>query len=158
MNRISLQLTSAEVDAIQTALATLTSSVPASPGLSKDDRMGLPKMGDKSRAFVRKALDLARLDASFLPRTFDVEEMEKDLNLFETLYPFLMAVTQLQERLEDLCLLSGSESYSAALVVYNNAKINGQGQDLDALVDSLGRRFIRKSVGAAKVASTPAQS
>ncbi len=101
-------------------------------------------MGDKSRAFVSKALEVAAQNPEFLPRSFDLEEMRKDVQLFEALYPVLLSLTQLQELVDDTSLAVGSEAYAAALQVYNYAKASGQGAGLDAVVVEMGQRFARK--------------
>lgn len=71
--------------------------------------------------------------------------MRKDVEPIESLYPVLVAVTRLKELLEDTYKLAGSDAYSAALVIYNSAKTNGQGEALEGLLDTLGQRFARKS-------------
>jgi hypothetical protein len=47
--------------------------------------------------------------------------------------------------LDDTYVMVGSESYSAALQVYNYAKASGQGAGLETVVDELGQRFARKT-------------
>ena len=42
--------------------------------------------------------------------------------MFEAMYPIVVALTQLQELVDDTCLAAGSEAYAAALQVYNYAK------------------------------------
>jgi hypothetical protein len=46
----------------------------------------LPKMGDKSRAFVHKALEVATQHQDPLPRSFNLEEMNRDVILFDAVY------------------------------------------------------------------------
>ena len=101
-------------------------------------------MGDKSRAFVSKALEVATQNPDFLPRSFNLEELRKDVQLFEAMYPIVVALTQLQELVDDTCLAAGSEAYAAALQVYNYAKASGQGAGLDVVVGEMGQRFARK--------------
>jgi len=43
-------------------------------GLTAEDRKSLPKMGDKSRAFVLRALEVGERNEGMLPRAFDLEE------------------------------------------------------------------------------------
>ena len=112
--------------------------------LSAEERKALPKMGDKSRAFVSKALEVATQNPDFLPRSFDLDEMRKDVQLFEALFPLLMALTQLQELVDDTCLAVGSEAYASALQVYNYAKASGQGSGLDSVIGEMGQRFVKK--------------
>ncbi|WP_306423243.1 hypothetical protein [Nostoc favosum] len=113
--------------------------------LTTEERRTMLKMGDKSRAFVSKALEVATQNPNFLPRSFDLEEMRRDLALFEALYPVLLSLTQLQELVDDTCIASASEAYAAALAVYSYAKASGDVTGLDAVIDEMGRRFNRRS-------------
>ena len=142
---ISATLTQADRAAVMDAIATIKDRLPFLVDLSVEERKALPKMGDKSRAFVSKALEVAIQNPDFLPRSFDLDEMRKDVQLFEAIYPLVMALAQLQELMDDTYTLVGSEAYAAALQVYNYAKASGQGSGLDAAVDELGQRFARKS-------------
>ncbi|QSJ15785.1 hypothetical protein JYQ62_28905 [Nostoc sp. UHCC 0702] len=146
MSRTSISATLAqkERDAVLQAIATIKEKLPFLIDLSAEERKALPKMGDKSRAFVGKALEVATQNPEFLPRSFDLEEMRKDVQLFEALYPLLLSLTQLQELVDDTSLAVGSEAYAAALQVYNYAKASGQGAGLDTVVVEMGQRFARK--------------
>ncbi|MBG1265356.1 hypothetical protein [Nostoc sp. WHI] len=146
--RISATLTPTEKDVVLQAISTIKEKLSFLIDLSSDDRKTLPKMGDKSRAFVSKALEVATQNPEFLPRSFDLEEMRKDVQLFEALYPVLLSLTQLQELVDDTTLAVGSEAYAAALQVYNYAKASGQGAGLDAMVVEMGERFARKTAKA----------
>ena len=141
---ISAMLDSKDRDTVMAAVATIREKLPFLIDLSADDRKALPKMGDKSRAFVSKALEVATQNPDFLPRSFDLEELRKDVQLFEAMYPVVVAVTQLQELLDDTCLAVGSEAYAAALQVYGYAKASGNVGGLDAVVGEMGQRFARK--------------
>ncbi|MEA5567212.1 hypothetical protein [Anabaena sp. UHCC 0399] len=142
---VSATLSATDKDALLQTIATIKEKLPFLVDLNNEERKALPKMGDKSRAFVSKALEVATQNPEFLPRSFDLEEMRKDVQLFEALYPLLLALTQLQELLDDTSLAVGSEAYAAALQVYNYAKASGQTGGLDAVVEEMGQRFARKS-------------
>lgn len=144
-NRISASLAQADRDAVIKAIATIREKLPFLVDLTTEERRSLPKMGDKSRAFVSKALEVATQNQDFLPRSFDLEEMRRDVEMFEALYPLLLSLNQLQELMDDTYVAVGSEAYAAALLVYNYAKASGKGAGLDAVVDEMGRRFARKS-------------
>ena len=143
---ISATLAQTERDAVLQAISTIKEKLPFLVDLSSDDRKTLPKMGDKSRAFVSKALEVAAQNPEFLPRSFDLDEMRKDVQLFEALYPVLLSLTQLQELVDDTSLAVGSEAYAAALQVYSYAKASGQGAGLDTVVAEMRKRFTRKPV------------
>jgi len=62
-------------------------------------------------------------------------------------------VAQFNELVEDTMLAVGTDAYTAALIVYQSAKMAGKGQGLDALLDAMGQRFARKSKAAATTAA-----
>jgi|SRR5215213_5263047 len=144
-NRVDATLTAADQQAVMTAINTIREKLPFLIDLTTDERRVLPKMGDKSRAFVSQALDMATQNSDFLPRSFDVEEMRKDVELATSLQTISAALTQLQELVEDTYLAVGSEAYMAALAVYNYARSSGKGSALDNLLDAMGQRFARKT-------------
>ena len=144
-NRIDATLPAADKDAIISAIQDINAKAPFLINLTKEERTELPKMGDKSRAFVQAALTLAEEDDSFLPRSFDVAEMRQDEDLYTALAQIATSLTILKEKLDDTMLLIGSDLYVAALEVYAAARRSGNTQGLDQLVDALGQRFARKS-------------
>jgi hypothetical protein len=144
-NRISATLAQQDREAVMTAIATIKAKLPFLIDLTMEERKALPKMGDKSLAFVSKALEVATQNPDFLPRSFDLEEMRRDVELFEAMYPVVMALAQLQELMDDTYMAVGSEAYAAALAVYNYAKASGQGGGLEVVVEQLGQRFARRS-------------
>ena len=144
-NRVSATLSDADVDEIMAAIDTLKQKMPFLVDLSKQDRLSMLKMGDKSRAFVQKMMEVVKQNQDFLPRSFDVDEMQKDVELFNSLYPVLMALQQCTDLLEDTVMVVGSEAYAAALVAYRYAKDADLGAGLEGVLDDIGRRFARKS-------------
>lgn len=146
-NRIDASLSAANKNQVLQLIQDIKNLLPFLVDLSQEEIRALPKMGDKSRAFVSQALTLAEQDDTFLPRSFDVAEMRKDVELTESLLPILTAMSSLTELLEDTFTLAGSEAYVSALIVYQSAKANGKGSALDGSLDALGQRFSRKSKG-----------
>ncbi|WP_199312001.1 hypothetical protein [Phormidium tenue] len=108
------------------------------------ERRSMTKLGDRNRAFTRKALEIAAQTPDFLPRSFDITEMRRDLELFEALQPMLLALTRLRELVDDTAVAAGDEAYRAALEVYRYAKANGSVAGLDDLIDEMGRRFAQQ--------------
>lgn len=144
-NKVSARLSPVDKKAVMHAINTIKEKLPFLIDLTTEERKSLPKLGDKSRAFVSKALEIATQNPDFLPRSFDLDEMRQDIELFEDLYPILLSLTQLQELVDDTSVAVGSEAYAAGLMVYNYAKASGKGAGLESMVDDLGRRFARKS-------------
>jgi hypothetical protein len=144
-NRISATFTLTEQQAVLAAIAIIYEKLSFLVGLTPEQRRSLCRMGDKTRAFVDKAVELATQNTELMPRCLDIDEMRRDLELVESLYPVLLSITQLQELIEDTYLLAGSEAYAAARMAYNSARANGRNAGLNATVDQMGRRFERKS-------------
>lgn len=76
-NRVNTKLSQADRDVVMTAVATIREKLPFLIDLSPEERKSLPKMGDKSRAFVSKSLEVATQNSDFLPRSFDIEECSR---------------------------------------------------------------------------------
>ena len=146
-NRISAKLSNTDQEAVLEAINTIRQKLPFLLDLTPEERRSLPRMGDKSRAFVAQALIVAEQNEDMLPRSFDVAEMRKDVELVQMLEPLLPAIAQLEELIEDTYVAVGSEAYAAALAVYTYAKASGKGAALDKLLDALGQRFARRAGG-----------
>jgi len=146
---VSATLSDMDKTAALAAIETIKTKLPFLVDLSPEDRRSLPKMGDKSVAFVQAALTLVQQNPTIVPGAFNVEEFEKDATLLAALGEVAAAVAQLNELVEDTMLAVGTDAYTAALIVYQSAKMAGKGQGLDALLDAMGQRFARKSKGAA---------
>ncbi|MDT7807489.1 MAG: hypothetical protein QOJ70_1302 [Acidobacteriota bacterium] len=144
-NRVSATISEADRQAVLAAIETIRQKLSFLIDLTPEQRRSLPKMGDKSRAFVSKALAVAQHNSNFLPRSFSVEEMERDVALAEALMPIMVSLTRLQEQVLDTYTEVGSEAYSAALVVYQYARTSGEGESLETLLDDMAQRFARKS-------------
>lgn len=143
-DKISATLSDEDLAAVMTAIATIKEKLPFLLSLTIEERKALPKMGDKNQPFAHKALEIATQNPNFLPRSFSLEEMRRDVDLFGEMYPIIMAITQLHSMVEDTYLKVGSEAYSSALQVYNYAKASGKDAGLEPVVAELGQRFARK--------------
>jgi hypothetical protein len=100
-------------------------------------------MGDKTRAFVSKAVEIATLNPDLLSAA-QLLQLQHDAGLATALQTISMLLIPLAELIDDSSLLAGSEAYSGALTVYELVKRTGQGDALDVLSDELGRRFLNE--------------
>lgn len=141
INRISDTLTDADQRYVLQTLTTLKQKLSFLVDLTPEERKGLVHLGDRNHAFTHKALEVASQNPDFLPRSFDIEELRRDLALYDALQPILMALTQLQELVDDTAVAAGGEAYNAALQIYRYAKANSSVAGLDHLVDDLSQRF-----------------
>ena len=131
-----------KLNAINTALAGILLF-----NLTGQDRLELYKLGDKSVAFVEKALEYAGNNPALVPSYLDLGEANKDLKLSKDLNNILKQVSTLQRAIEDTAMVAGSEAYDAALVFYASVKgasrVNVPGSQ--SVFEDLQKRYIAKS-------------
>jgi len=144
-NRINAALSETDRAAVLAAIETIKTKLPFLIDLTPKERQELPKMGDKTQAFVFGVATLVSNDGSFLPRNFDETAFAKDVALVKALQGIRQELLRLAELVDDTAVAVGSEAYVAALVAYRAAQENGRGEGLDELLDELGRRFAKVS-------------
>jgi hypothetical protein len=122
-NTISVVLDDAQLTEVRQAIGVLrTKLVPLLKTLSPQDRKELPKLGDKTTEFVRKAYDYTGVHPDLVPGFLDREAFRIDLEALATLQNLERELTPVNDALADSIVLSGSEAYQAALLFYNNVK------------------------------------
>ena len=140
-NLISFQISAADLTAVDAALKSLEDKLVGLIDLSTEQRSGVVKMGDKSEAFCRKAVEVLANNPGVLPANFSLAEMRRDLTAFDTLRPRLNRFEKLYERMRDSQLALGSDLMSASLEGYAFLKIAGKGEGLDMARKALSVRF-----------------
>lgn len=143
-NRISAEMTQEDIDEVMAAIDTIKKKLPFLVTLSKKEMKGLPKAGAKARDFSTKSLEVAKQNPDIMPRGFDIDEMGKDVELFNKFEPVYLALTKLMESVECTHTLIRIEAYVAALMVYTQVKLMGKTLGLEATTDLLGELFARK--------------
>ena len=120
--------------------------------LAPEDRSGLPKMGDKTVAFVRKAAAYlpthsARADRALRPTYLDMDEMNRDLGAVDILVSLQRPLAQIAANLDDSIMAAGAEAYVAALAYYQAVKGAARARVPGAqpIADDLGQRFPGRS-------------
>jgi len=150
-NKVSATMSATDLQDVLNAITTIGTKMPFLISLTLEERKSLAKFGDRSLAFVTKALELAIQRTDILPRNFDVNEFKKDVDLYNQLYSITQPLSLMLEKLNDTQKEVGSEAYSAALIVYQSAKMSGSDLGgLESVLDDLGKRFAKKSTTAAE--------
>jgi hypothetical protein len=111
--------------------------------LSADDKKELPKMGDKTLAFVEKSLEYADLYPGFMPIFIDVKEAKIDLESVKNLRQLFLPLERITNEIDSTMTLAGSEAFSSSLSIYKvlkNAASMGQPGAAEA-VSELKNRF-----------------
>ena len=142
-NLISLQLAAADLTVIDGALKSLEDKLTSLIDLTPEQRRTVVKMGDKSEAFARKAVEVLGNNPAVLPANFNLPEVRRDLAAFDALRPRLVRLEKLVERMSDTQLALGSDVMTASLEGYAFLKIAGKGEGLDAARKALSARFSR---------------
>lgn len=140
-NIVSITLQPERVAAIQQALTSLEAALPDLIELSMAQRVELVKMGPRSESFVREGLMVLEANPDLLPRSFDVDEMRRDLTAFDTLRPLFHRLRLLTARADDTEMALGSDLTEAVLEGYRVAKAIGEGPAVEALRAAAAARF-----------------
>ena len=77
-NQISIIISEEALANINKAIATINENLPDLINLTVDDRHQLPKMGDKTIAFVNKSFEYASQNPTIVPSFLDLTEFAKD--------------------------------------------------------------------------------
>jgi hypothetical protein len=140
-NIVSISLTGDELTAIRSMLTGLEEKLKAMVELTAAQRLELVKMGPTSESFVRHSLATLEQDPDILPRSFNLEEMQRDLRALDELRPIFSRLRQLGGRAADTERALGSDLYSAALAAYRFAKAAEGSAVADALREHGAERF-----------------
>ncbi|MFA6507546.1 MAG: hypothetical protein WCT14_15705 [Treponemataceae bacterium] len=141
---ISVDISEADMTEIRTAIGVLNSKLlPRLRTLSPQERQELPKMGDRTMAFVQKAAEHARLNKDLVPSFLDLNAMTIDVKAVQMLRELSSTLNPVHEALSDSIVLSGSEAYQGALVFYSSVKsaVKVKVPNAVAIYDDLSPRF-----------------
>ena len=153
-NYVDAKLSADDVSAINAAIGVLHEKLPFLINLLPDERRALPKMGDKSRAFVDKTLLAAQANKVLLPVGFDLAGFERDYALWLALAPVAQQLGQFQELFDDTMTALSSDLYTEALAVYSYLKAGGADAGLNEVRAAIGKRFARRPVAATTAPAT----
>lgn len=140
-NLVSQHPTDEQWTAVDAALQTIEDNLPALLGLSATQVGRLYKMGDKSEAFCRLALEVMTSNPGVLARDFDIEEMRRDLAAHDALRARSVRLQKLSEKVRDTDIALGSDVINAALEGYGMLKVAGKSEGLSTLRRALSARF-----------------
>ncbi|WP_153797002.1 hypothetical protein [Foetidibacter luteolus] len=144
-NRISASLTQQEKDLAIAAFENAKSQLAAIlvHSLTPAERKTMIKMGDKTVAFVQKALDYAKSNPEVVPAYLDIAEAERDLKLAKDLKTIHNISKKIGVSIEDAMMICGSEAYNVALLVYKGVQGAARGNvpGSQAILNDLKTRF-----------------
>jgi hypothetical protein len=144
-NLLSLQLNTAQLAEVDTALTALETALGGLIALTPDQRRGLVRMGPKSEAFCRQTLTVLGQNPQVIPPSLSLPEAQADLSTIDALRPRLARLQRLTERAEATDEALGSDVMSFALEGYALLKLSGKNQGLEGLRRELSGRFAKGS-------------
>ena len=142
-NLINLDLAAGQLASLDETLMALEANLAGLIALTPEQRRDLTKMGDKSEAFCRQAVDVFRQHPDVLPRNFDLDGFTRDLAALDALRPRLLRIQRVLQRCQDTEMALGSDLMTNALEGYAVLKVAGKGEGLDAMRRMLSARFYR---------------
>lgn len=129
---------------IDVALDTLNARLGGLVALDKVQRRRLHKMGDRSEAFCRLAVDVLTSNPQILPPTFDLPALQRDVAALDALRARTVLVMRLYQRMLDTETALGSDIMSNSVEGYQLLKLAGKSAGLDSLRKQLSTRFKTK--------------
>jgi hypothetical protein len=133
-----------EVVSVLGTLGQVEQQMPFLIGLSRDERMKLPKLGPANQAFVSDALSTAEANPGVLPRSLDIAKLRERARTIQNLVQVKQALRQMLEKVEDTEVRMTTEVYGAARTVYAVLKTPGTVPGLKDRRQRLAQRFARK--------------
>ena len=149
-NLVSFQIADKDLGDIKAAIDTLKSKLlPSLKALTPTEKKELPKMGDKTTAFVQKTLEYCKANPDLCPPFLDVGAFEVDVKAVESIRNIYAPLLQIVEALDDTMTLSGSEAYTGSLMFYNSVKFGAKSNISGAktIYEELSSRFPGKPKG-----------
>lgn len=140
-NLVELQIDPANLEQLEIAIIQMENSLVGLISLTPEQRRGLTKMGEKSEAFCRAAVDIAQQHSGIMARDFDLAGFQRDLRALDMLRPRVLRIAHLYQRIVDTEMALGSDLMAASLEVYGVLKVAGKGKGLDEARRNLSARW-----------------
>ena len=121
-NNVSIAINEEAMQKIAEGFSTIAANMPKLITLTPDQRHLIPKMGDKTLAFVNKALRYAKQNPMLVPEYLDINEFTKDVDVINKSFRITAPLQKLVEEIDDTMMLAGSEAYASSLAFYTSLK------------------------------------
>jgi len=138
-NRLNATIVAADITAINTSIATISSKLPVKT-LDEEQRSSFKAIDVNNKVFVEDVIsELAVSGAGIVPAFINPTFIQNDLSLFQQIDVIEAALSNLLQKTADLKRIAGHEAYATALTVYkiydaaNQAGIDGAKQGYDKL-------------------------
>lgn len=146
-NLVSASIAAADKTAVQTAIQTINGKLPFLISLTNDERKGGIKLGDKTVAFILKAIDYAEANPMLVPPYVNLVEIKKDYTLQQDLIEIQQWMAELLQKIEDTQQEAGVEALNGILGFYQAVRVATE-KDVPgarAIYEDLSQRFPGRS-------------
>jgi len=128
--KINADLPQETEDNVIQNLQAVGDSLPFMLELTKEERIGISKLGRKRIDFMERALRYAKANPQFVPSYLDVAAFEQDVTLRSQLYLIHDLTQKMNKKMKDTLLVLEAEAYEASRVFYASVKTAAQkGED-----------------------------
>lgn len=140
---ISGNLTVEKKDQLLQLLKEIETGLDFTLNLKPLERRTINKMGDRSKPFVDKALEIVSQNSELIPEYLDKDEFRKYYDLSQYLFSLLILMAKLTEKIEDTMFVAGAQAVDWSLKLYEYLKIASRGgvPGTDQLVAELAKRY-----------------
>lgn len=122
-NVVSIEIPAAVLAEVQELINQASIKLaPYLVALTPQERHDLPKMADRTVAFVSKALQYAQSNPEFAPAYLNVPALQVDVKAVQDLTSIEHPLENLVSQLNDTIMQAGSEAYVAGLTYTNLQK------------------------------------
>lgn len=145
-NQISVEIPANVIGQINSKFNEIKALLdPYMGSLTPQERKKLPKMSDKTVAFVTKVVEYTSSNPEYIPNIMEADEFKKDFKANQALLPLNAVSQQLTEMMKGTIILTGHEAYVQALFYYGSVKLSAKSGDPEAkaIYEDLSKRFPR---------------
>jgi hypothetical protein len=121
-NRISADILPADITAILAAITTIRTKLPFAIQVGAQERLELPKLGEKTIGFHEKCTAYMASNPEFIPPFVEPAEVGKDISLRDQIHQFLPQLLELVSLITGTEMVVGSEIYMANLAYYQSVR------------------------------------
>lgn len=154
-NRISVRISPETVEAFYAKLREARALLPATPVVADSELNTWEKIGDTRRKEIPPTVAILKAHGSFLPPVLSMEEIEKDLALYDLLFDLTKALDTMAADLKRLQTIAGCEAVNIYRLAEEKAYADANLEIEDAikavnLIDKLPRSTDRKATKTTK--------
>lgn len=124
-NMVSVSVERSAVDEAKNRIKSIRELIPTPVVLTPDEIRGMAKYGPKSKAFVSRSQEYST-NPSFTLSLINSDEFANDIKIAESYSEVEAELEQLIVDVRSMAIMSGSEAYSQALLLYKSLQILSQ--------------------------------